>query len=92
MTPYDAVINALRILITKSGHQLGPIVVLTEKNLSVMKGLMEQLDKDGQSPLAKRIRNEVDGAGQKFHTVRIKFGRIDEYDIALDDPLDVLDE
>jgi hypothetical protein len=83
--PYDAVINALRILITKSGHQLGPIVVLTEKNLSVMKELMEQLDKDGPSPLAKRIRNEVVGAGEKFHTVTIKFPGIGPCSIPLDD-------
>jgi hypothetical protein len=95
MPPYDAVINALRILIATSGRQLGPIIVLTEKNLSVMKELMEQLDEDGQSPLARRIRNEVVGAGETFHTVKIKFPSIGEYDIPLDevdDPLDGLGE
>ena len=67
-------------------------VVLTEKNLSVMKELMEQLDEDGQWPLAKRIRNEVVGAGEKFRMVTIKFPGAGAYDVPLDDPDDPLDD
>ena len=85
MNPYDTVINALRTLIAKSGNQLGPVVVLTEKNLPVMRELMERLDDDSSLPLAKRIRNEVIGASEKFHTVTIKFPGIGAYDIPLDD-------
>lgn len=85
MHPYDAVINALKTLVAKSGHQLGPIVVLTEKNLPMMGELMERLDEDSQFPLAKRIRNEVVGAGERFHVVTIKFPGVGAYDIPLDD-------
>jgi hypothetical protein len=88
MHPYDAVIGALKTLIAKSGHQLGQVIVLTEKNLSVMKELMERLDEDSQASLAKRIRNEIPGAGTRFHTVQIKFSGTGAYDI----PLDNLDE
>lgn len=84
--PYDEVINALRKLFAKSGKQLGQVIVLTEKDLSLMKELMEQLDHDSQAPLAKRIRNEIIGAGTQFHTVTIKFPGFDSYDIVLDDP------
>ena len=85
MNPYDEVVVALKALIVRSSPQLGQVIVLTEKNLSMMRGLMERLGEDSSLPLAKRIRSEVPGAGDKFHTVTIKFPDIGACEISLDD-------
>lgn len=83
MDAYDAVVSALRTLIAKSGHQLGAVVVLTEKDLPATAALIERLNIDSAGPLAKRLRNEVVGAGVKFHTVMIKFPGVSAYEISL---------
>jgi len=91
MNPYDAVISAMKTLIAESGHQLGPVIVLTEKNLPaeknlpLMRELAERHHEDLSLSLAKRIRNEVAGAGERFHILKIKFPGIDAYEIPLDD-------
>jgi hypothetical protein len=85
MNPYDEVVRALQALIAKSGPQLGKTIVLTERNLQMTGALMERLDEDSSTPLATRIRNEVVGAGVRFHTVTIKFPSLGPYDIVLED-------